>query len=246
MTVRRLILAGAAVAALAVAAVGAFTLFGGDEPDEVDLGAAIQAVTSPTAGVTGTPSTGGTGSPTSSTDGDLTGTWSVLSDGSSFVGYRVQEELAGIGAATAVGRTGDVTGSLEFDGAAITVVSIEADLSTLTSDDDRRDQQLRRQALETGTYPTATFVLTEPIALEAVPAEGETIAVDATGELTVHGVTQTVTIPLEGAFVEGHVVVVGSTVLQFADYEIDAPESMAVLSVDDEATLELQLVFARA
>ena len=246
MTIRRLVAAGVALA-VAAAAVGAFVLFWGDEPEEVDLASAIQSAATSAAGdATATPASGGTDNSLASSDGDLTGTWSVVSDGSSFVGYRVQEELARVGTATAVGRTGDVTGTLDFDGAAITAVSIEADLSTLASDDDRRDQQLQRQALETGEFPTATFVLTEPIALEAVPTEGQTIAVDAIGELTVHGVTQTVTIPLEGAFVDGRVVVIGSTVLQFADYDIDAPESMAVLSVDDEATLELSLVFAQA
>lgn len=244
MTLRRLVAAGAAAVVVAAAALGAYVVFLGDEPEAVNLETAIEAAS--TAAVGGSAASGGGGSGSTSTEGDLTGTWSVLSDGSSFVGYRVQEELARIGAATAVGRTGDVTGSLEFDGAAITSVSVEADLSTLASDDERRDQQLRRQALETGTFPTATFVLSEPIPLVDIPTEGQTIAVDAIGELTVHGVTQIVTIPLEGAFVEGRVVVIGSTVLQFADYDIDAPESMAVLSVDDKATLELQLVFAKA
>ena len=246
MTVRRLVAAGAAVAVAAVA-VGAFVLFWGDEPEEVDLASAIQAAATSAASTPSvTPASGSTDNNLAASDGELTGTWSVVNDGSSFVGYRVQEELARIGTATAVGRTSEITGTLEFDGAAITAVSVEADLSTLASDDDRRDQQLQRQALETGAFPTATFVLTEPISLDSVPAEGQTIAVDATGELTVHGVTQTVTIPLQGAFVDGRVVVVGSTVLQLADYDIDAPESMAVLSVDDEATLELQLVFAQA
>jgi hypothetical protein len=48
-----------------------------------------------------------------------------------------------------------------------------------------RDGQLKRQALETNTYPTATFDLTQPIALDGVPAEGE--AVTATGSSAVRG-----------------------------------------------------------
>ena len=61
-----------------------------------------------------------------STGGALDGTWNVdpsvgsFSDFSgSFVGYRVEEELANVGAATAVGRTPDVTGSLTFDGSTV-------------------------------------------------------------------------------------------------------------------------------
>jgi hypothetical protein len=38
---------------------------------------------------------------------------------------------------------------------------------------------------------------------------------------------------------------VGSTNIAFADYDIAQPKSMAVLSIEDHGTLELQLVFAR-
>ena len=58
-----------------------------------------------------------------------------------------------------------------------------------------RDGQLGRQGLETDTYPTATFVLAEPIELDAAPAEGQAIAATAVGDLTLHGVTQRVEIP---------------------------------------------------
>ncbi|MEZ4503440.1 MAG: YceI family protein [Dehalococcoidia bacterium] len=243
----------AAVAATAVA-VGAFVFLFNDAPDEVSLDAAVEAAAQSTAATIASSSTTATadaGETSTSattvpaTDGDLSGTWTLVNDGSSFVGYRVQEELASIGATTAVGRTTEVSGSLEYDGSAITAVSIEADVSALESDEDRRDQALQRQALETGTYPLATFVLTEPIEVGDLPADGESLSATATGELTLHGVTQTVSIPLEGAFVDGQVVVVGSTTIQFADYGIDSPSSMAVLSVDDHATLELQLIFAQ-
>ena len=129
--------------------------------------------------------------------GALDGTWTVdpsigsFSDFSgSFVGYRVEEELANIGAATAVGRTPDVTGSVTFDGTTVTAVEMTADLTTLQSDNDRRDGQLRSQALETNTFPTATFTLTEPIQLDAVPADGEVVSATATGDLTLHGQTR--------------------------------------------------------
>jgi polyisoprenoid-binding protein YceI len=188
------------------------------------------------------------GAPTSGLDG----TWSVdpsvgsFSDFSgSFVGYRVQEELANIGAATAVGRTPDVTGSVTFSGTTVTAVDMTADLTTLQSDDDRRDGQLRRQALETGTYPTATFTLTEPIELGTVPADGGVVTATATGDLTIHGQTRSVQVPIE-ARVSGDVVTVtGSTEIVFADYGISQPESFMVLSIDDRGIMEFQLQLTR-
>lgn len=181
------------------------------------------------------------------------GTWNVdssigsFSDFSgSFVGYRVQEELANIGAATAVGRTPDVTGSLTFDGSTVTGADFTADLSTLQSDRPQRDGQLRRQALETGTYPTATFKLTQPMDLGTVPADGQVIESTATGDLTIHGTTKSVQIPVE-ARVSGDVVTVtGSTDILFADYGISRPQSFMVLSIADRGTMEFQLQFTKA
>ena len=178
-------------------------------------------------------------------DAGLVGRWEVLADGSSFAGYRVEEELARIGATTAVGRSTVLTGSLVFDGAAITEVVIEVDLTALTSDDSRRDGALRRQALETNTYPTTTFTLTEPIPIDAVPAEGVALSVTATGDLTLHGVTREVQIPMEGQLVGDRVAVVGSLEIIFADYDMDPPSAFIVLEVDDHGIMEFQLVFER-
>ena len=177
---------------------------------------------------------------------DPTGEWVVSSEGETFVGYRVNEELLNIGVQTAVGRTSAVNGSLAFDGATITVVEIEADVTRLVSDDSRRDRALETRGLETATYPTASFSLTQPIALDAVPAEGDAITVDAVGELTIHGVTREVTIPLQGQRTGGFVVVVGSIGIQFGDYEMVAPRPFIVLAIDEFGVMEFQIVFEPA
>ena len=180
--------------------------------------------------------------------GGISGTWTVdPSVGSfddftgSFVGYRVQETLASIGATEAVGRTPGVTGSMTVDGSTITAADFAADLTGLRSDNDRRDGQLRRQALETDRFPTASFKLTAPVDLGAPPAEGATVEVTAAGDLTLHGVTKAVEIPLQARLEGGVVTVAGSLPITFADYAIAKPESMMVLSVEDSGTLEVQL-----
>ncbi|MCJ7437188.1 MAG: YceI family protein [Acidimicrobiia bacterium] len=65
------------------------------------------------------------------------------------------------------------------------------------SDEPFRDGTLGDQALETGGFPTATFTPTEPIDFGTVPAEGEAMKVNASGKLTLHGVTRDVTVPLD-------------------------------------------------
>lgn len=242
------------LAAIAAVVLGGWWFFiRGDEPPPVSLADAIASV-APTATATGDVSTGtseasSTQAATAAAAGaeadSLDGTWTVDAS-QSFLGYRIDEELARIGSKTAVGRTSTIEGALKFDGSAITTVSITANLRDLKSDDSRRDGQLQRQALATNTFPEATFVLAEPIAIERDPADGSTIAVMAVGDLTIHGVTNRVEIPLEGRYVDGQVVVVGSTTVLLADYDVEKPTAASVLSVSEQATIEMQLVFRRA
>ena len=192
------------------------------------------------------------GASSSTAGGGLSGTWNVdssigsFSDFSgSFVGYRVDEELANVGAATAVGRTPNVTGSLTLDGSMVTAVDISADLSTLQSDKNQRDGQLHRQALETDRFPTATFKLTQPIDLGTVPADGQVIKTTATGDLTIHGVTKSVQIPLEARLSGNVVTVTGSIEILFADYGMSRPVSFLVLTIADHGTMEFQLQFTK-
>ena len=123
----------------------------------------------------------------------IEGTWTV-GDGS-IVGYRVSEELFGQ-SAEAVGRSEGVTGSLTIDGTTVTEATFEVDMTTFESDESRRDGQFEGRIMEVDEFPTATFVLTEPIELGEEPADGSTVEVEATGDLTLHGVTRAVTIPL--------------------------------------------------
>ena len=164
---------------------------------------------------------------------------------SSWVGYRVQEQLAGIGGHTAVGRTPKVNGTLTLAGSTVTAVSISADLTFLSSDSAQRDDQLRRQAIETDTFPTTTFVLTQPIALGSLPADGATVGATATGNLTIHGVTKSVQISIQAQRQGGIIAVAGSIPIVFGDYGFQGPSSFAVVSVNDHGIMELHVLFTR-
>jgi polyisoprenoid-binding protein YceI len=179
-------------------------------------------------------------------DGDIEfeGTWSV-SDGS-IAGYRITEQLAGIGANTAVGRTDDVEGSMTIAGDEITDVGIEVDLTSLESDRQMRDNALRGRGLETDRFPTARFELAEPIEIAEEPAEGEEISVQATGDFTLHGVTKRVTIPIDAKWSGNSVTVVSSFGVDLDDYDIERPTTARVVSIADKGTVELQLAFARS
>jgi len=236
-----------AVAVVAAAAVGVwYFVIRDDSPAAVSIDRATDALDDAS-------SSKPSGSGSSSTTSGLDGTWTVddsigsFSDfTSSFAGFRVQEELAGIGAKTAVGRTPDVTGGMTIDGTTITEASFEVDMTTLTTDSGLRDNAIRQQSIETSRFPTATFRLTKPIDLGSLPAEGDEITVDATGDLTLHGVTKSVTIPLTAKRQGDVIAVVGSVTIPFADFSISQPRAAAVLSVDDKGVMEVQLFLTRS
>lgn len=200
-----------------------------------------QAVT----GVPGATAPGAAGAATG-----LDGTWSVdrtiinAQGTGSYAGFRVNEVLAGLGSNTAVGRTSTVDGTLTVQGTTLEAARITAKLTDVTSDDSRRDGAIQR-ALDTSRFPTATFVLTRPVEVGALPAEGQRITTTATGDLTVHGVSREVTVDLQAQLQNGVLVVVGSTDISFVDYGVIAPSAPVVASVDDHATLEIQLYFTR-
>ncbi len=232
---KRAVLLSAATATIAIGAVW-FLLFRSDAPPPVSLDDAVTLA----ATTTDRPDVGST-----AREGpvQLDGTWTV-NGANSFAGYRIGEELANFGTAEAVGRTDAVTGSLTVRDGVITAATVDVDMDSLHSDRSQRDSALRDRGLETATFPTASFVLTEPVAIGDQLTAGDGFSTTATGDLTLHGVTKTVELAVEGRVVDGRTVVaVGSLAVALADYAIDPPTGFAVLSIEDTGIIELQLEF---
>jgi len=189
------------------------------------------------------PTTGSSSADDSSeqADGGIAGTWVTADD--SIAGYRVNEILFGQ-SVEAVGRTNDVDGTMTIDGTTVTAATFEIDMTTVSSDESRRDGQFSGPIMSVDEFPTATFELTEPIDLGPDAAAGSDVAVEATGELTLRGTTQTVTIPLEARLVDGRVEVVGAYEVVFADWGIPNP-SRPGIDTEDQGILEVLLSFER-
>jgi polyisoprenoid-binding protein YceI len=182
----------------------------------------------------------------------VTGTWTIdhtIGDfadfTSSFAGYRVREEVVSIGAKTAVGRTPGVSGSFTIAGKTISEAEFTVDMTTLQSDHGGRDDAMRDEAIETKRFPTATFSLTDAMEFDAIPVDGTRISVEATGDLTLHGVTREVTIPLDAERTGNVIAVTGQIDIPFANYDIDEPTAAGVLSVEDHGILEVQLFLTK-
>jgi polyisoprenoid-binding protein YceI len=179
---------------------------------------------------------------------NLAGTWNVAEG--SVAGYRVREKLAQLPAKSdAVGRTNDVKGSVTIEGSGdaftVSAADLTVDVTTLASDSDRRDSQITHRGLETSTYPTATFKLTQPVGIPAEALSGSPVTVQATGDMTIHGVTKSVTIPLQTQVNGSQLEVVGSLTFPFSDFGMDPPTIGGIVDVEPNATLEFQLFLAQ-
>ena len=186
----------------------------------------------------GTGSPVGTGNTPAATNDN---TW-IIGAGSQ-LGYRVVEVLFGQDT-EGVGRTGKITGSLTLDDTIVSTATFTVDMTTLTSDDSRRDRKFKGQIMNTATIPTATFTLSAPIDLGSVPSDGQQITATAAGDLDLHGVTKPVTFEVTAKRTGPTIAVSGSFDVKFADYDIANPSGGPV-TTQDHGLIEFALAFAQ-
>lgn len=229
-----LVLAVLAVVALIGGAV--FFFLKDDAPDAFDADDAASSLDDDTTGST-------------AFDGNIDGVWVVDPDlgeasGGTSAGFRVNEELSSIGTNTVVARTPGVTGTVVIEGNTITDVQVEIAMADLETDDSRRDGRMRK-ALDTDTFPTATFVLREPIQLDGVPGNEEPVTTTAIGDMTIKGTTKRVELAIDARLVDGVIVVVGSLDVVFADFGVETPKAPIVVSLDDHGIIEFQVFLTK-
>jgi polyisoprenoid-binding protein YceI len=159
--------------------------------------------------------------------------------------YFVNEELASLGVpSTAKGTTKQVNGTLYVtsDGSLADAPSqFVVDLSGLRSDESKRDERVQ-ETLETAQYPTATFTAMAVTGYDPTLPEGEEQVLQLTGTLDLHGVQKEVTWEVK-AYRQGDAISALATVtVAFADFNMTAPTFAQIVSIDDKATLQVQLI----
>jgi len=182
----------------------------------------------------------------------LAGSWSVATG--SVAGYRVKEQFAGQTLPhEAVARTSGVSGGATVtevgSGYQVTGLQFTAQLSGLKSQDTvvgfnvvQRDR-IVSQTLSVGQYPTASFAA-DPITLPAAVDSGQQTALNVPGRLTVHGVTQPVTVAVQVQLAGGQMQAAGSTSFDMTQFGIRKP-TQPFVTPESTVTLEFQLVLAK-
>lgn len=207
-----------------------------DAPDRLTLDAGSSGSGEPSSASTTTAAAG----PAAAGEG-VDGTWKVTAG--SQAGYRVDEILFGQ-AATAVGRTEEVSGQVDITGTRVVRGSFTVDMASVQSDSDRRDNQFRGRIMDVASHPTSTFTLTSPIEVGELPGEGREVTVKATGDLTLRGTTRSVTFDLAAQLAGSNIRVAGTIPIVFEEWGIPNP-SFGPADTEDHGELELLLVLAR-
>jgi hypothetical protein len=242
---RRTLLFTALVAGLLLLGAVSYLVFGGDGPGAVEAEDAVAGLD-----VGGeAPADGGSGD---AGQASADGTWTVdtelepydlAASTGSFVGYRIDEELASVGTTQAVGRTPAVAGAVTVAGTTISGLELTGDLRELVSDRPRRDGRVA-DALRVGEDPTVRFTA-ETFELPEDLADGERLEVPVPGTLAAAGGSTDVVADATAQRRGDVVVVTGSLDVALADLGITAPSAAIVLRVADTATIEWQLYLTR-
>ncbi len=221
----------AVVAAMIVG--GSLSSFGDGESGDLSLDDLPVLTVAPEGGSTApTTSAGATQPPT---DGPLTIPSDLPSQAFSFATgtatWAVPETFtAGSREVTAVGRSEQLSGRIEIDGPS----EFTVDLTTFVSDQDRRDNVVRRLFAD---EPIAIFATTD-LVLPAFYTEGEVFAADITGDMTINGVTRSVTWSIEARLVGNQMDVAAALDIVLTDFGVEPPSNASV-TVVDAARLEV-------
>ena len=162
--------------------------------------------------------------------------------------YRVREQLLHHDLPSdAVGNTSAITGGISLSPAGeidAATSKITIDVSSLKSDQERRDGYVQRRLLETERYPTVVFVPTSMTGVK-MPIGTAEQSFDVAGNLTVHGVTKRTVWHVKAKSSGSDVTGSGWTQFTFTDVQLAQPRVPVLLSVADTIKLEYDFHLVR-
>lgn len=173
--------------------------------------------------------------PSGSAGASVDGVWSAGSG--SIVGWRAQQVLVGQDS-TLTGRTGKVWGSITISGGTVSHGSFSVDMAALTGNESKTTQ---RTVFDVSADPTATLVLTSPIALGTIPADGTVHRFAATGTLALHGVTRAVRFTASAERAGTSIDVLADITLPFGEWNISVQGVPFLADIQSSAVVEVLL-----
>lgn len=151
---------------------------------------------------------------------------------------------------TVIGANSQVTGQILVDStnpANTEIGAIEINASSFVTDDNNRNNAIRRFILQTNQYPLVNFVPTEISALPESATAGDSFDFQVTGDLTILNRSNPVTFDLTATVLStDEIHITGATTINRADFGISIPSVPFVANVGETLALELDLVAVAA
>jgi Uncharacterized conserved protein len=141
------------------------------------------------------------------------------------------------------GKTNDVSGAIVADAAAPAAGSVQLtiNVNALDTGNGLRNNQMRERFLQTDKFGTATFKSVSVVAPPSV-APNQPVDISVTGDLTLHGVTKRMTIPVRVVLIpDGRLHVTSSFKIHLPDFGVIVPHNLLVI-VNDEVPLRLDVM----
>jgi polyisoprenoid-binding protein YceI len=167
----------------------------------------------------------------------------VVVPGDSTAKYVVEETLSGL-PATAVGETPDVTGEIYltpeglYDGVESKFM---VDLSTLKTDESRRDNYVRQNVLQTNRYQFAEYVIESVDGFPAGYVEGEEASLTLTGTMTIREVSLPITFTVLARQAGDTLTATADTQFNMSDFGIDPPQ-VVLAKAKDGVVLQVVII----
>jgi polyisoprenoid-binding protein YceI len=242
---KRLIVGGAALAALVVAGAGAYIWFSGGSGEPSTEVTAAPIITTATTAVAATEQDAESAPTTEPTAGGQV--VFAIDKTQSTVSFMIDEVLRGE-PTTVVGTTSEVAGEvlIDFsDPAASRLGEIVVNARTFTTGSGFRDRAVRGPILNSSddAFEFATFT---PAAVEGLPGEiavGDTVTFAVSGDFTVAGSTGPVTFDVTVTVVsETRLEGAGLATVTRGDFGLTIPDAPGVANVSEEVQLEIVFV----
>jgi polyisoprenoid-binding protein YceI len=143
-----------------------------------------------------------------------------------------------------VGSTQTIEGQLQLDFADLSTLpgtnGFTVDMTSLTTDQSRRDNWVRENGPSFNRYPVAEFVATGLADTPLSYTQGEEVQFKMVGDLTVREITQPVTFDVIATFDGDTATGVATADLRMTDFDIEPPNFANTLTVADEFSVEVE------
>ena len=178
---------------------------------------------------------------------DIDGEWHVThqraDSNTTSVGFTFFEILPSDRRETS-GSTQSVEGWATIEQGSVQAGEIVVDMTDVSTDNERRDINVRNKIFHTNEYPTATFSITEPVDVSEVPGDGTPGKVTLAGEMEIRGETRPLSHEFDILRDGDRVIVSGDVDINRNEYGVESPEFVAA-KIDDTGQLNIRLLLTK-